>query len=170
MSKDNPVVEVAKEQRQKGEGGDDILTLSTGVRVRVVPVSPSLIADAQNRIPYPEPPMFYVEAKGRDEPNYNDPHYKRQLEAVDERRGMAALDAYCMFAIELVDGLPDDDAWIRRLKLLGHDFDETDDVTCEFYYKKYVAVTTSDFEEIQLRSVSPRRIAQQEASFRRDEG
>ena len=165
MSEENPVVEVARERRQQGEG-DDILTLSTGVRVRVRPVSASLIAEAQGRIKYPDPPMFWIESKGREEPNPDDPHYKRQCEEVDQMRGQAALDAFAMFGLELVDGLPEDDAWIRKLKILGIEFDEDDSVACEFHYKKHVAVATPDLETVQLASVSPGRIADHESSFR----
>jgi hypothetical protein len=134
--------------------------------VRVVPVSPSLIADVRNRIKDPEPPMFYVETKGREEPNLEDPHYKAEIERAKQERGQAAIDAYCMFGIELVDGLPEDDSWIKRLRYLGLEFDEDDDEMLEFYYKKYVAVAMQDYDEIQLQSVSVRRIAQKEASFR----
>lgn len=164
MADENPVVEVAKTRQQADEG--DILTLSTGVRVKVCPVSASLIAEVQGRIPYPDPPTFWVEAKGRDEPNSSDPHYKRLCDEVDQERGQAALDAFVMFGLELVDGLPDDDGWIRKLQMLGVDFDADDEVICEFHYKKHVAVAASDLETVQMASLSPGRIADKEASFR----
>jgi hypothetical protein len=147
------VIETAKQKTQKK---DDILTLSTGIRVRLRPVSASLIADVQARFTYPDPPLVMVESKGREEPNVNDPHWQRKCGEIDTARGQAAMDAFCMFGMELVEGVPSENDWITRLNLIGVEFDAADAIAKEFYYKKYVAVGgVDDLQLISQSSLDP---------------
>ena len=141
---DNPVVEVAKEQ---GGTTDGIHTLSTGVRVRIKPVPPALVNDVMLRVKPPRVPVVFNEKKGRDEPNPLDPGYVADLERYEQERGAAALDAAAMFGLELVDGLPEDDTWLRKLKILGIQV-EDDPITQEFLYKKYIALG-NDLNQLQ---------------------
>lgn len=150
----NPAVEVAKEQAT--EITDGIHTLSTGVKVRIVPVSPSLVLDVMMRVKMPEPPI--VTKGNKSFPNPLDPHYAASLEQYGMERGKASLDAMAMFGLELVDGVPQDTEWITKLKLIGIEIDSDDKVSCEFYYKKYIALggNTDILNEIQaLMGITP---------------
>jgi hypothetical protein len=69
------------------------LTLSNGVVLTFRPVTPSLIGAVRDgaRIAVSEPaPVTYLEAKGRDEPNPNDPAYQETL-----RRAHGAARSAC---------------------------------------------------------------------------
>ena len=164
----NPVLEVAKEQR-----GDDVVTLSTGIRVRFKSVNPATIADIISRIQEPAVPMWLNEKKGREEPNPMDPSYLRAIERIDEQRGAAMMDALALFGLELVDGVPDDDEWLKELRLmerLGHVdlsmFDLDDTLDREFIYRKHIAIGTEDWTLLMTRvGITPEGIRQAEDSF-----
>jgi hypothetical protein len=140
------VVEAAKDAR----GGEDkIVTLSTGVRVRLRPVSPSLVAEISASVKYPPVPRFTDES-GREMENPTHPDYLRECEEVDTLRSTRVLEAITMFAFELVDGVPDD-GWEGYVKLLARrgsidleGIDLEDPIDREFAYKKYRAVGNED--------------------------
>lgn len=164
----NPVVEVARETREAA-ANNDVVTLSTNVRVRIRPVSASLIADVTAKIKDPAAPMWENPKKGKLEPNPMDPAYIRACDRADQARGQAAMDAMAMFGVELVDGVPEDDGWVKRLALIGIEFDASDPVEREFYYKKHIAMDNLGWALVGRKSgVSQEGIAQAEASFRGD--
>ena len=149
MTTKNAVVAIAKET------ADNILTLSTGARIRVRPVSASLLMGVQNRIKYPPVPVVHDAEKQTDYENPNHPSYIRDCEDVDNRRGIAAMEAIIMFAVELVDGMPDDQTWLKKLETLQRagivdlsDFDLENPIDLEFIYKRDVAITTDDMDLI----------------------
>jgi hypothetical protein len=81
------------------------------------------------------------------------------------------MDAMAMFGVELVDGLPENNGWVTKLRLLGITFDSNDPVECEFYYKKHIALGNEDWAKVgQLSGISQEDIARAEQSFRGDEG
>ena len=90
--------------------------------------------------------MWFNKAKDRDEPNPVDPDYLRELEKYQQETTRVTFDVFALFGIELVDGMPEDDSWLSKLKLnarLGHldlsTFDLEDEVDREFLFKRYVA-------------------------------
>jgi len=163
---DQAVIETAKAHQECVE--DDIRVLGTGVRVRLRPVSPSLIAEVTARVEFPPVPVFHNPDKGRDEENPNDPRYLADCDAARNAQGMAAMDAMAMFGIELVDPVPDD-GWDRKLAFLGIEFDHDDPVAREFYYIKHVAMSMEDFALLQdVSGVTEDGVARAQRSFRRD--
>lgn len=146
----NPVVKAAREK--VAVETDAIQTLSTGVRVHLRAVSASLIEEVRTRIQNPPVPIFHDDEKDRDIQNPSDPEYIRKLDEIDGKRNQAATDAMVMFGVELVDPIPDDRMWIRRLALMGIDVDESDELTVEFAYKKYIAVGTPDLPKVFIAS------------------
>jgi len=161
----NPAVQAAREEKN-GVGPDGILTLSTGVKARLVPVAASLIQTVQNKIKAPPVPTWRNEDKGRDEPNPNDPIYLEKKKEVEEERGMAVIDALIMFGVELVDGLPEDKLWIRKLKVVGIEIDEADEFDVDFAYKKYICVSSEDLMKItQLAGVTSEAVSKRVESF-----
>jgi hypothetical protein len=162
---ENPVVEVAKETRQKK---DEPVTLLTGVRVKFKPVAASLVASVTAKYEYPKVPMWFNPDKGREEENPTHPDYLAERERTDAQRAIASMDAMAMFGVELIDGLPEDKRWIKQLKLLGIEFDETDDVACEFYYKRYIALSSGDYLALgQLTGLTEQAISEAARQFRR---
>jgi hypothetical protein len=159
------VVQVAKEK--SGQGGDNEIVLKTGHKVILRPVAASLIDQVSSRIPDPDPPMWHNEEKGRDEPNPADPAYQKGLAAAAHQRGTAAMDAMIMFGIDLVDGVPEDTTWITKLKLLGIEIDNPDDlVELEFMFKRYIVVSPEDIRMItEVSGLSEEAIQAAEESF-----
>jgi hypothetical protein len=139
----HPVIEVAKDQKPITK--EDVHTLESGVRVRLQTVSPALINDVMLRVKMPVVPI--VEKNGKEYPNPLDPGYHAALERYEQERGAAALDAVVMFGLELVDGMPEDDLWLRKLQMIGVEIDD-DPITQEFYYKKYIALG-GDLQQLQ---------------------
>lgn len=142
---DHPAILAAKEMGTE----NGVVTLSTGVRVRFKVVALELVEAVTSRIPEPTPPMWHNQEKDRDEPNLFHPDYARAVTDANRRRGLAALDASMLFGVELVDGMPEDATWTRRLKYLGIDVDETDPLQMELAYKKYVAFGSPDINVLQ---------------------
>ncbi len=141
----HPVTTAAR----KARGESDEQVLSTGVKVRLRPVSPSLIADISSSVKYPNVPRIVTE-DGRELENPNHPDYIRACEEVDNQRAGRVLEAIVMFAFDLVDGVPDD-GWDKKVRLMermgsidlkGLDLD--DPVDREFAYKKYIAIGNED--------------------------
>lgn len=143
----SPAIAVARD-RANGSDPDEIVYLSTGIRARIIPVSASLIDQVTSMVKDTEVPMWFDEDKGRSEPNPNDPAYLAAKVAEEHQRGVAAIDAMILFGVELVDGLPEDDTWIKKLKYLGIEVDADDPFEREFAYKKYVAVSSDDLVQL----------------------
>ena len=165
----SPAVDVAKERRDR----DEAAVLSTGVKARFVPVAASLISDVVSRIKNPPIPVVYIKEKERDEENPNDPEYLRLVQEAEEHRTRATLDTIILFGIDLVDGIPDDDLWVKKLRYmekLGHldlkDYDLDDPDEREFLYKRFIAVSSDDIMEVLRRSgITEADIAQAMKTF-----
>ena len=131
--------------------GSQIHTLSTGVRVRVTAVNPATLTDIQKGIVNPEVPTKLGDNMELV-PMLDHPDYLAGVEQKDMERASAMMDVIALFNVELVDGLPEDDGWLKKLRMLhkigrldlsGFDFDDEDDR--EFLYKKHIAVATEDW-------------------------
>ena len=168
----SPAVKVAKEKITD----DRERTLSTGYAIRTVPISASLIMEVQSNIPYPPVPIIHDEEKGQTYENPNHPDYIRKCDETEERRSMAAMDAIIMFGVELVDGMPEDDSWLRKLQTMDRkgaigldNYDLEDQIDLEFLFKKFIAVSTDDFELISsMVGVTQKGVESAEDSFQND--
>ena len=89
----HPVIEAAE---NIAEPTDDIKTLSTGIRARLRPVAPSLIADISGSVKYPSVPRFTDES-GREMENPTHPDYIRDTDAADAKRASLVMEAMVMF-------------------------------------------------------------------------
>lgn len=171
----NHTVEVAKEMATQSGSGQELVT-STGIRIKINPVSTALIEEVTSRIVDPEVPTWHNEAKNRDEPNPDDPNYLKAIDRTNRERGVAVMDAMCMFGVELVDGMPTDDSWLKKLKFMEKrgqvdlsSFDLADQLDLEFLYKRYIAVDNDVIQRIsQISTLTPEAIAKQEDQFRRN--
>ncbi len=169
--KRSPAATVAKERNV-----DQVVTLSTGVQARLVPVAASLINDVTARIQDPPVPMVDI-GKKKPEPNPNDPDYQVALVEVNAKRATATMDAIVMFGVELVDGVPEDNGWLSKLRYmekLGHlnmeAYDLDDPTDLEFVFKRYIAISAEDMAEVMRRSgVTEQAIAVATDTFPGDE-
>ena len=64
-------VETAREVRQQADDG--LFRLSSGVVLKIKPVPPLLIRQAVAKIKRPKPPVIFLEDKGVEEENPDDP-------------------------------------------------------------------------------------------------
>lgn len=170
-------VKDAAKRIARGQGADGIHTLSTGVRVQLHPVSSALVEELRLAIPMPKVPTIWLEAKEREEENPNDPSYLEGVARVERQRADAVYDALIMFGVELLDGLPEDDTWLRKLKFLekhgplnlsGYDLEDPFDL--EFLYKRHVAVAGDDLQIIAgLHGIRPLEVARARSMFLGDQ-
>lgn len=173
MNNKNVTVEAAKEISAQ-MGSSQIITTQTGVRVRLVPVSTALMEEVTSRIVEPEVPMWHNEARDRDEPNPDDPKYIKALDRVARDRGVAVMDAMCMFGVELVDGMPEDTSWLKKLKFMEkrgqvnlESFDLEDPLDLEFLYKRYIAVDNDVITKVSnLSTMTAEAVEKAESRFR----
>lgn len=167
------VVDVAKKAEKKARGEDNIITLPTGERAKLMPVSATLISEVTSHIKEPEVPTWFDENKQREVPNPNDPDYLKAVEAADRARGLASLDALIMFGVTLLDGMPEDDSWLNKLKFMERrgqldlsSFDLKDPLDKEFLYKRFIAVPVYIATRVgQLSGVSDEEVLKAEESF-----
>lgn len=173
----SPAVKVAKEHADS-QNEKDITVLSTGVRARLSPVSSTLLMEVGDHIKDPEVPKQFNEDLGREEENPLHPGYQAALREAETQRGLASMDAMIMFGVDLVDGVPEDDSWITKLrwmekrgKLNLSEYDLDDPIDKEFLYKRYIAITNADLDHIAgLSSVNPKEVERMRRTFPGEEG
>jgi hypothetical protein len=104
---------------------DNVYTMETGVRVRMLKFNPATLGEAEKQI-------------------------KDTLD-----RTNAFMDIIAAMTIELVDELPEDDKWLKHLKLLEKigrldlsKFDLDDDIDLEFLFLKHKALSLRDWTHL----------------------
>ena len=170
-TKTNPAVQVAKNGRFDREKVE--VTLATGDRVRIMPVSASLIDEVTSKIPEPKIPVWFDKERDIEVPNPDHPEYIKAVDDMNRKRGIAAMDALVMFGVEFIDGMPEDKSWIKKLKFMEKrkqvdlsEYDLDDPLDQEFLYKRFIAVDTQTISLIsEVSGISPDEVAQAEASF-----
>ncbi len=143
----NPAVQVAKRSRE-----DDFTILSTGLKAKILPVAASLLQEVTTRIKDPKMPMWKDPDKGYEVENPTHPDYVVALQEANTERGIAATDAMIMFGLELIDPIPTDNIWAKKLNFLGITFNVDDEFEREFAFKKYIACGADDLLEIGRRA------------------
>ena len=107
-----------------GEDPSEPFTLSNGVTLHCKPVPPSLVADVERRFTEPRPPRMFIEAKGREEENPDDPDYQRALAKYNEDLIIARMRVLLASSV-VVDEIPDsvqqinDDDWADAIEAAG---------------------------------------------------
>lgn len=149
----SPAVAEAKARRdgKKVKIGEET-ELSTGVRVKLKRVPQGLIEEVVNRVKDPKVPVYFDPEKEREMPNPSDPDYLNAKAQAERDRSVAAIETIVLFGIELLDGLPEDDDWLTKLKFMARrglfdidEYDLDDPLDKEFLYKRYIALSDEDF-------------------------
>jgi hypothetical protein len=172
----SPAVPVAKGKANL-DNENNVVMLAGGVQAKLVPVSASLIDEVTSKVKDPQIPMWHNPEKDRDEPNPNDPIYLAAVAEVGKARSTAAIDAIVMFGVDLIDGLPQDDKWLKKLRYMEKrgsldlsSYDLDDELDKEFLYKRFVGVGIDVINEIsKISGVSGEDVEDAERSFPGDE-
>lgn len=145
----NLALATAKKNRWDMAGKE--ITFSTGVKGRLTPVSSSAIMEAQSGLDDPPVPMVKIEGKEGDFENPNDPAYLAAKKDVFEKRLQAGIDTMIILGVEVET--PPEETWLPKLKFLEKrgrislkGFDLTDQMDKEFLYKKYIAMSSDDWQ------------------------
>ncbi len=165
-------LEVAKDMKRLAKPAEYYLE-AYQIRVRLVPVPPQMIDEVSNRIKDPEVPVWHDPDKDRDAPNPLDPAYKKAMEEAVRQRGLAAIDTMCLFGIELIDGLPTDELWLSKLRLMEKrgllslsSYDLDDPMDKEFLFKRYVVANNEVIQAVtRVSGITPEEVAKAEQSF-----
>lgn len=174
----SPAVVEAKSRRTRAQMGD-VVELTTGVRVRLSNVPPGLLEDVVSHIQDPPVPTWFNEDKGREEPNPADPDYQKALATAERDRSVAVIEAVVLFGIELVDGMPEDDGWLKKLQFMSRrgklnlgEYDLEDELDREFLYKRYIILGKDDLALVvsSASGVSPEEIEKARETFLHDQG
>jgi hypothetical protein len=165
-------IKTVKEHKNSNDNG--VITLSTGIKAKFVAVPVWLIEEALVAIKDPPVPVQEIEGKKHPVPNPNHPDYVKGLKEAETRRASAALDVLVLFGVELIDGLPDNDLWLRKLQFLAKrgqlnldGYDLEDELEREFVYKKLIAMGNSDWPELaKLNGVTQEDVERAKELFR----
>lgn len=83
-----------------------IFVSESGVQIRIKQVSNFLMLQAQNNIQMPKVPTVWLEDKGREEENPNDPDYLLAVQEAQIKRSIMVTDLYLGFGATIVYPLP----------------------------------------------------------------
>ena len=125
MGRDDEITRKVVEGLEEIEQGErDTVALSTGVVLKIKPVPKFFIFDVTARIEKPKPPFVFIESKGREEENPDDPDYQEALEKWIMDVANAGNDVALLRGSEIesvpkgVPG-PDDKEWINEMEVYG---------------------------------------------------
>ncbi len=102
----------------------DVITLSSGVVLRVKQAPPLMLIKVMAAFPRPKPPVYRSEVMGRDVENPDDPDYLERLQAHKTESSTALLNALILLGTELVSvpkkfPKPEDNGWLEEFNELG---------------------------------------------------
>lgn len=122
---------------------NEVVTLSTGVKLRVKQPSTWAVTEVIRRMEAqrPQPPMISNPDRGRDEPNEGDPDYQRALVAFNDRVLERKYDVVIATGTAIVfipRGVPypNDDSWLEVMTAIG--VPQPDDMTVTERYMRWV--------------------------------
>ena len=136
-----------------------IITLSTGVCLRVKKIPSILLADivAKHNPSRPTPPRIFIVSKGREEENPDDPEYKERMGGWQAGLVAAVNNAFLLFGTS-VESIPntieslESDRWAQRIRLLG--LETTDNPDARYLaWLKYVGGTEDSDIQLMLSEV-----------------
>jgi hypothetical protein len=112
------IAEVAEEPLQL-----DRITLSNGIVLKLKSVPPFLARQAVISLQRPKPPRVFLEDKGREEENPNDPVYLDELRLYEARSIEVGVNVMLLTGTEVQEipnGCygPEDDGWLENLEAL----------------------------------------------------
>lgn len=76
-----------------------------GIRLKLSPIPSVLVQEVARKYPNPRPPVVFIEEKGREEENPNDPEYLNRLAEANYQRSIVILNVF-LSGLEIVS-IPD---------------------------------------------------------------
>lgn len=114
----------AVEEIEEEERIDNVITLSSGVKIKIKAINKFFIYQATERFKPPKPPIVHDKKKGRDEPNPNDPDYLEEMQMYLAEVSQVANDVALLRGVEIseipkgIDG-PESKSWKEEMEILG---------------------------------------------------
>lgn len=110
----------AADAAARAEAVVDVVTLSTGIALRVKPVPGRILADAARLVPKPAIPKVMNTDRGREELNPDDPGYIAALAEWAQQTSEASFNVALAVGTtveSIPDGMhgPDSDAWVEEV-------------------------------------------------------
>jgi hypothetical protein len=132
-----------------GDGALATVLLSSGIVLKVRPVPPLAIRQAVMNVERPRVPIVFIEEKGREEENPDDPGYRDALVEYRIATGMAAMKALLVLGTQvesLPDGLsgPEDDGWLEELQDAGLDIEASSPRARYLAWLQFYALKTNE--------------------------
>ncbi len=138
----------AGEATEADKNGRGIVELSTGVKLKIRPVPRHFLYEVSRRFVMPKPPVYFNEAKGREEENPGHPDYAAALDKYLGDVATAGTDAALLFGTEIEhipEGFlgPDDKGFIEQMEILG--LERLDNKKARYlYWVKSIAAPLGD--------------------------
>lgn len=155
----------AATESKNGSVAAGTITLSTGVVLRGVAFSPTVLVDARNAAVkraggWPKVPTVFIEGKGREEEVPDNPEYLARREQVEAEASLAMNDAAIMRGTELVKvpkGFPgpEDADWLESLAVLLQDEAPRYSSARYLYWIKHKAAPTLKDLGLIWRAIAP---------------
>ncbi len=141
------------EKEKKSANGRTTVKLSTGVIFNIRPVPRHFIYEVTRRFVRPEPPVVYVESKGREEENAGDPDYAAALETYISDIANAATDTALILGTNIKKipaKVPDQDSedFLQIMEVLGITGLENPKARYLYWIKSIAAPTTGDVNDL----------------------
>lgn len=170
VKKNSPTVQLKKDINLVKQLDNEFVT-KRGVKVRFQMLPTAIILKAR-RVPTEPDIPTYTDENGKQHENPSHPDYIKAMERYYQEQSNAVLDTMIDFGVELVDPLPSDDRWLRKMKRTGiipTDVDLEDDLELEYWYKQY-ALSVVEINLLaqlaQLAQVTTEDVNERVSSFR----
>ena len=118
--------DAVRKSRSRHKEQNNIVTLSTGVKLKCSKVPEWMVADIYDEFNKKRPPIpvYFNDRKGREEPNPNDPNYLAAIEDWELEVAMALNNALIIAGTEIesipksMHG-PDNKDWLNKMSAMG---------------------------------------------------
>lgn len=133
-----------------------LYTSSTGVKVRLKRVSALIISDAAQKLKAPRPPKVFIDDKGREEENPNDPEYIEEMDRYAYNKGYLAVTVYLTLGVEVLHRpdeipAPESTEWSDEISTItGMEIPATGRARY-LAWLKYIAFTETDVATVTTR-------------------
>ena len=150
-------VEAIEEREQKAHKDESIVTTSVGVVFKTKPVALGLLQDIQKKYNKlkPKPPVYFIESKGRAEPNPDDIGFQEAKSEWEVAFIMAQMDALLLLGTELLNvpkGVPiqTEDSWMDICEILDIEIPKSPKGRYLLWVKYVAAPATTDIQALSL--------------------
>lgn len=166
----------AKKNASKKSNKNAVRSTVDGIKYKLHPVAANVLRDAQMQIKDARIRTFKNPTTGKEEENPAHPEYIMDEKEVQEKRIKASMNALVLFGLELIDPIPSDNNWLKKILFINlitqKEYDEATSPEGKFlrelFYKNYVFTDLKILNELStLSGVTQESIAKAKKSFQR---